>query len=73
MACAWCWPRSSLSSCSRSNETYRTLATIPVLAAIAYWLVVRRRQLEDVDIEEVVIDQPALASGRASAPLGTMD
>ncbi len=36
-----------------SNEEIGTLATIPVLAGIAYWLLVRRRQLE-TGIEEVV-------------------
>jgi len=54
------------------NEYIGTLASIPVLAGIAYWLLVRRRQLE-TGIEEVVIDEPSLAPAGGSAPLGRMD
>jgi TRAP transporter 4TM/12TM fusion protein len=55
------------------NEYIGTLATIPVLAGIAYWMLIRRRQLE-TGIEEVVIDDKArLAPATAgSAPLGNM-
>jgi TRAP transporter 4TM/12TM fusion protein len=56
------------------NEDIGMLATIPVLAGIAYWLLVRRRQLE-TGIEEVVIDDKAgLAPVTAgNAPLGRID
>ncbi len=50
-----------------TNEYIGTLATIPVLAGIAYWLLVRRRQLE-TDVEEVVIDDKA---GLAPATAGS--
>jgi len=56
-----------------TNEYIGTLATIPVLAGIAYWMLIRRRQLES-GIEEVVIDDKAgLAPATAgSASLGKM-
>ncbi len=38
-----------------SNEDIGMIATVPVLAGIAYWLLVRRRQLE-TGIEEVEVD-----------------
>jgi hypothetical protein len=55
------------------NEYIGMIATIPVLAGIAYWLIVRRRQLE-TDVEEVVIDdKTGLAPASAgSARLGNM-
>jgi len=56
------------------NEDYGTLATIPVLAGIAYWLLVRRRKLEagtsEDEVVEVDLTVPASAS---SAPLGNMN
>jgi TRAP transporter 4TM/12TM fusion protein len=55
-----------------SNEYIGTLASIPVLAGMAYWLLVRRRQLE-TGIEELVIDQPSLATAGGSARLGRLD
>ena len=39
-----------------TNEYIGTLATIPVLAGIAYWMLVRRRQLEAGDIGVVEVD-----------------
>jgi TRAP transporter 4TM/12TM fusion protein len=54
------------------NEYIGTLVSIPVLAAIAYWLLVRRRQLE-TGIEEVVIDEPSLATAGGNAPLARME
>ncbi len=50
-----------------TNEYIGTLATIPVLAGIAYWLLIRRRQFE-TGIEEVVIDDKA---GLAPATAGS--
>lgn len=43
------------------NEDLGTLATIPVLAGIAYWMLVRRRQLEAGDTEVVEVEgEPSL-------------
>ena len=52
------------------NEYLGTLATVPVLAAIAYWLLVRRRKLEEGVNEVVEINSLAPAGG---APLGNMN
>jgi len=55
------------------NEYIGTLATIPVLAGMAYWLLVRRRKLEEGITEEVVeVDSlaPASVSG---TPLSNMN
>jgi TRAP-type uncharacterized transport system fused permease subunit len=56
------------------NEDIGTLATIPVLAGIAYWMLIRRRQLE-TGIEEVVIDDEAglAPAGAGNAPLARME
>jgi TRAP transporter 4TM/12TM fusion protein len=53
-----------------ANEDLGMLATIPVLAGIAYWLLVRRRQLE-TGIEEVVVDEPSLAQAGGNARSAT--
>ncbi len=57
-----------------TNEYIGTLATIPVLAGIAYWMLIRRRQLES-GIEEVVIDDKAgfAPATAGSASLGRLD
>jgi TRAP-type uncharacterized transport system fused permease subunit len=54
------------------NENIGMLATIPVLAGIAYWLVIRRRQLE-TGIEEVVIDESSLAPAGGNATLANLN
>jgi TRAP transporter 4TM/12TM fusion protein len=48
------------------NDTIATLACVPVLAAIAYWIVFRRK-LEDVEPEVVVIDPATLAPAAAGS------
>jgi len=49
--------------------TVSSIVSFFVLGAIAYWFVVRRK-IQEGSVEEVVIEQPALA---ANAPLGRMD
>ncbi len=49
--------------------TVSSIVSLFVLGAIAYWFVVRRK-IQEGSVEEVVIEQPALA---ANAPLGRMD
>ncbi len=55
------------------NDTLSTILSALVLATIAYWLV-RRRTIEETGIEEVVVDEPALAPAGAgsTAALGKM-
>ena len=49
--------------------TVSSIVSFFVLGAIAYWFVVRRK-IQEGSVEEVVIEQPALAT---NAPLGRMD
>jgi len=54
-----------------TNDTIASLACVPVLAAIAYWIVFRRK-LADVEPEVVVLDPAALVPATARASLGNV-
>ena len=55
-----------------TNDTIASLACVPVLAAIAYWIVFRRK-LADVEPEVVVLDPAALVPATARASLGNVN
>jgi TRAP transporter 4TM/12TM fusion protein len=54
-----------------TNDTIASLACVPVLAAIAYWIVFRRKA-EEVEPEVVVLDPATLVPATAHASLGNM-
>ena len=54
-----------------TNDTIASLACVPVLAAIAYWIVFRRK-VEEVEPEVVVLDPATLVPATAHASLGNM-
>ncbi len=53
------------------TNTIAVLACVPVLAAIAYWIVFRRK-VEEVEPEVVVLDPATLVPATAHASLGNM-
>ena len=53
------------------NDVASTVVSFGIIAVIAYWLVVRRRQLES-DVEEVIIDDKPELAAAAGTPLGNM-
>ena len=54
-----------------TNDTIASIACVPVLAAIAYWIVFRRK-LEDVEPEVVVLDPAVLVPATARASIGNV-
>ena len=54
-----------------TNDTLASLACVPVLAAIAYWIVFRRK-LADGEPEVLVLDPAALVPATARASLGNV-
>ena len=58
----------ALTTLLSTNDTISALACVPVLGAIAYWIVFRRK-VEEVEPEVVVMDTPAIP---VNIPLGNM-